>query len=110
MIVPYASSSKFPKSKRIENKIMPPAPIDKDLYEMEPEEKAKVAQTPGSLQETLEALKNDHEFLLKGDVFTQDLIDTYIEYKMTNEVKPMALRRACIPFLSPRISAPFLCS
>ncbi len=76
----------------IENKIMPPAPIDKDLYEMEPEEKAKVAQTPGSLQETLEALKNDHEFLLKGDVFTQDLIDTYIEYKMTNEVKPMALR------------------
>jgi glutamine synthetase len=76
----------------IENKIEPPAPLDKDLYELEGEEKAKIASVPGSLSEVLKALEADHEFLLKGDVFTQDLIDTWIEYKWTREVEPVALR------------------
>ncbi len=76
----------------IQNKIMPPAPVDKDLYEMEPEEKKDIAQTPGTLEESLNALAADHEFLLKGDVFTKDLIDTYIDYKMTQEFKQVALR------------------
>ena len=76
----------------IENKIMPPAPIDKDLYEMEPAERRGIAQTPGSLEESLAALAADHEFLLKGDVFTKDLIDTYIEYKTVQELKQVALR------------------
>jgi len=76
----------------IENKIMPPTPVDKDLYEMEPHEKADIAQTPGTLEESLNALAADHEFLLKGGVFTKDLIDTYIDYKMTQEFKQVALR------------------
>jgi glutamine synthetase len=76
----------------IENKIEPPPPLDKDLYELEGEEKAKIASVPGSLPEVLKALEADHQFLLKGDVFTQDLIDTWIEYKWTREVEPVALR------------------
>lgn len=69
----------------IQNKIEPPKPMDKDLYELPPAEKKGIAQTPGSLRLTLEALKNDHDFLLKGDVFTKDLIETYIDYKLTAE-------------------------
>ncbi len=76
----------------IENKIMPPAPVDKDLYEMEPEEKHDIQQTPGTLEEALAALAADHEFLIKGDVFTKDMIETYIEYKIANEFKQVALR------------------
>ncbi len=76
----------------IENKIMPPPPVDKDLYEMEPEEKHDIQQTPGTLDEALAALAADHEFLLKGDVFTKDMIETYIEYKLANESKQVALR------------------
>jgi glutamine synthetase len=76
----------------IQNKIEPPAPLDKDLYELEDEEKAKIASVPGSLAEVLKALEGDHEFLLKGDVFTKDLIDTWIDYKWTREVEPVALR------------------
>jgi glutamine synthetase len=76
----------------IENKIVPPAPIDKDLYEMEPEERKGIAQTPGSLEESLRALEEDHEFLLKGGVFSKDLIETYIDYKTTQEFKQVALR------------------
>jgi glutamine synthetase len=76
----------------IENKIMPPAPVDKDLYEMEPEEKKDIAQTPGSLLESLNALQADHEFLLKGGVFGADLIETYIEYKHKSEYDQVALR------------------
>ena len=59
---------------------------------MSPAELAEIPSTPGSLQESLEALRDDHAFLLKGDVFSQDLIDTWIEYKMENEVKALALR------------------
>lgn len=76
----------------IQNRIEPPAPQDKDLYELPPEEKAGIAQTPGSLRAVLEALKADHQWLLKGDVFTKDLIDTYIAYKMKNEVEAVDLR------------------
>ncbi|HLH78914.1 MAG TPA: type I glutamate--ammonia ligase, partial [Chthonomonas sp.] len=76
----------------IENKIQPPAPIDKDLYELEPEERHGIAQTPGSLAESLQALEEDHEYLLKGGVFDQDLIETYIEYKRKQEIEQIALR------------------
>jgi glutamine synthetase len=76
----------------IQNKIVPPAPIDKDLYEMEPAERKGIAQTPGSLEESLAALQADHEYLLKGGVFTKDLIDTWIDYKYNQEFKQLALR------------------
>jgi glutamine synthetase len=74
------------------NKTDPGDPLDKDLYDLEPEELAKVPTTPGSLAAALDSLKADHEFLLKGDVFTQDVIDTWINYKMEAEVKALALR------------------
>ena len=76
----------------IEKKLNPPSPIDKDLYELEPEEKAKVKSTPGSLQEVLHALENDHQFPLKGGVFTEDLIETWLEYKHKKELDPVQLR------------------
>src|SRR5262249_41029996 len=76
----------------IEQKMVPPAPIDKDLYELEAEEKAGIAQTPGSLEESLGALEADHEFLLKGGVFSEDLLETYLEYKVSQEYKQVALR------------------
>ena len=76
----------------IQNKIHPGEPMDKDLYDLEPEELAKVPQTPGSLREVLNALEADHKYLLMGDVFTPDVIETWIEYKMTNEVQAIDLR------------------
>ena len=76
----------------IENKVEPPEPLDKDLYELEGHEKARIASVPGSLGEVLKALEADHAFLLEGGVFTQDVIDTWIDYKMTREVEPVALR------------------
>jgi glutamine synthetase len=76
----------------IQNKTDPGEPLDKDIYDLPPEELAKVEQTPGSLREALNALAEDHEFLLKGDVFTTDVIETWIDYKMTNEVQALALR------------------
>lgn len=74
------------------NRIDPGDPLDKDIYDMEPEELVNVPSTPGSLGEALEHLKNDHEYLLKGDVFTEDVIETWIKYKIDKEVKPMALQ------------------
>src|SRR5437899_2063994 len=76
----------------IRNKIEPPKPIDKDLYELEPEEAAKVKSMPGSLDQALDALEKDHEFLLRGDVFTKDVIETWLEYKRKKEVDAMRLR------------------
>jgi glutamine synthetase len=76
----------------IENRIEPPAPIDKDLYELEPEEKAKIKSTPGSLEEVIDALENDYEYLLKGDVFTKDLIKMWIDYKRKREIDVVRLR------------------
>ena len=76
----------------IANKIDPGSPLDKDLYDLEPVEAARIPQTPGSLEEALNALKEDHEFLLKGQVFTPDVIQTWIEYKIENEVDALRLR------------------
>jgi len=76
----------------IKNKIDPGEPIDKDIYELEPEEKAKIKSTPGSLGEVLEALKKDHDYLLAGDVFTEELLETWINYKKKNEMDAIALR------------------
>jgi glutamine synthetase len=76
----------------IRNKIEPPPPADMDLYELEPEEAAKIQSVPGSLYEVLDALEADHEFLLVGDVFTQDVIDTWLEYKRTREADEVNLR------------------
>ncbi|MBI4299280.1 MAG: type I glutamate--ammonia ligase [Chloroflexi bacterium] len=74
------------------NKIDPGEPMDKDIYELPPEEAAKVRQVPGSLQETLDALERDHDFLLRGGVFTPDVIEAWIDYKRKNEVDPVRLR------------------
>ena len=76
----------------IQNKIMPPAPMDKDLYDLPPEDLAKVAKAPGSLEEVLDALEKDHDYLLKGDVFTRDVIDVWIEYKRKKELDAIRLR------------------
>lgn len=74
------------------NKIDPGEPLDKDIYGMSPEELAEVPSTPGSLEEALDALENDYEFLLKGDVFTSDVIETWVNYKRVNEVDAVRLR------------------
>ncbi|MCZ6632142.1 MAG: type I glutamate--ammonia ligase [bacterium] len=76
----------------IQNKIDPGSPLDKNLYDLEPEEAASIPQTPGSLDDALEALEADHEFLLKGDVFTEDVIETWIDYKRTQEIDAINLR------------------
>jgi len=76
----------------IQNKIEPPTPVDRDLYDLPPEELAAVPQVPGSLDEALNALETDHDFLLTGGVFTQDVIDTWIAYKRENEIDAMRLR------------------
>ena len=76
----------------IQNKIDPGDPLDKDLYDLEPEEMAKIPSTVGSLEDALAALKEDHAYLLNGDVFTEDVIETWIEYKMENEVGELQLR------------------
>lgn len=76
----------------IQNKIHPGQPLDKDIYDLPPEELKEIPKTPGSLEEALIALQNDHEFLLRGDVFTSDVIDTWIWYKTENEVEAVKLR------------------
>ena len=73
----------------IRNRIEPPEPVDKDLYELPPAEYADIQKLPASLEEALQALRDDSDFLTEGDVFTQDLIDTWIEYKTENEIAPM---------------------
>ncbi|KAA1416976.1 type I glutamate--ammonia ligase [Nocardioides humilatus] len=76
----------------IQNKTEPAAPIDKDIYELPPDEMAEIAQVPTSLGAVLEALEADHEFLTVGNVFTPDLIDTWIDYKREHEIAPVQLR------------------
>ncbi|MEI8357669.1 MAG: type I glutamate--ammonia ligase [Deltaproteobacteria bacterium] len=76
----------------IARKLDPKKPLDKDIYSLTPEELKDVPSMPASLEESLSNLKKDHEFLLKGDVFTEDVIETWIDYKMSNEVSPMRLR------------------
>ncbi|QCR19381.1 type I glutamate--ammonia ligase [Agrococcus sp. SGAir0287] len=76
----------------IKNRIEPHEPVDKDLYELPPEEAKSIPQVPGSLEEALVALENDHQFLIEGNVFTEDLIETWIDYKRTQEILPTAQR------------------
>lgn len=76
----------------IRNRIEPPEPIDKDLYELPPEEHSQIKQLPVSLEESLKALEADFEFLTEGDVFPEDLIKTWIAYKREHEVEPFRLR------------------
>ncbi len=76
----------------IENRIDPGEPLDKDIYELSPAELSKVPSVPASLEGALEALENDHEFLTKGDVFTQDALDVWIDYKRSVEVDGVRLR------------------
>jgi glutamine synthetase len=76
----------------IQNRIDPGEPLDRDIYEMTAEELAGTRKTPARLEEALEALRRDHEFLLQGGVFTQDLIDAWIDYKLEQEVDPLRLR------------------
>ncbi|WP_066526722.1 type I glutamate--ammonia ligase [Corynebacterium bouchesdurhonense] len=76
----------------IKNRIEPHAPVDKDLYELPPEEAKEIPQAPTSLEASLAALEADHDFLTEGDVFTDDLIETYVRLKVTEEIAPARLR------------------
>jgi glutamine synthetase len=76
----------------IKNRIDPGCPADFDLYEADAETLAGIKSTPGSLDEVLCALERDHDFLLEGDVFSRDLIETWIDYKRENEIAPVNLR------------------
>ena len=76
----------------VQNKIDPGDPLDKDIYALSPEELADVPTAPGSLEESLRALEDDHEFLMKGDVFTRDVIEMWLSYKQENEVDELRLR------------------
>jgi glutamine synthetase len=76
----------------IKNKIEPAAPIDKDIYELPPDEMADIDQVPTSLGAVLDNLEADHDFLTAGNVFTPDLIETWIDYKRTSEILPIQLR------------------
>ncbi len=76
----------------IRNRLDPGDPLDEDIYELPPEERARIRQVPGSLAEALDALEQDHAFLLEGDVFTPDVVETWIELKRTREVDAIRLR------------------
>jgi glutamine synthetase len=76
----------------IKNKMEPPAPIDKDLYELPPEEAKEIPQVPSSLSAVIDRLEEDHDYLLEGGVFTPDLIETWISLKRENEIDPLRLR------------------
>ena len=70
----------------MQNKIDPGDPLDRDIYGMSPEELADVPTCPASLEESMNALEEDHEFLMKGDVFSKDLIETWLDWKRSNEI------------------------
>jgi glutamine synthetase len=76
----------------INNRIDPGSPIDKNLYDLPPAEAKEVKSTPGSLDQALDALESDHKFLLRGDVFTADVIETWLDYKRKKEVDAIRLR------------------
>jgi glutamine synthetase len=76
----------------VQTRINPGDPIDKNLYDLPPVERAKIRSTPGSLDEALDALAADHHFLLKGDVFTKDAVEIYINYKRAREINEIRLR------------------
>jgi glutamine synthetase len=81
------------------NKIDPGEPLDKDFYDLSPEELKRVPSMPSSLEEALYCLEEDHHFLLKGDVFTEELIETYISYKSKHEAEAVRLRPHPYEFL-----------
>ncbi|HEY3248454.1 MAG TPA: type I glutamate--ammonia ligase, partial [bacterium] len=76
----------------IKRRLDPGDPMDVDLYELSPDEAAKIRQLPGSLEESLAALEHDHAFLLEGDVFTPDLIETWLAYKRSREIDVVRMR------------------
>jgi glutamine synthetase len=76
----------------VKNKIEPPDPVDKDLYDLPPEDLARVPQVPGSLDAALNALEADHDFMLEGGVFTPDVVEHWVDYKRTREVAEISLR------------------
>ena len=76
----------------VQNRIEPPDPVDKDLYDLPPEELAQVPQVPASLDEALNALEADQDYLLAGGVFTPDLIETWLAYKRLREIDEVRLR------------------
>jgi len=76
----------------VRNRIEPPDPVDKDLYDLPPEELGQVPQVPGSLDAALDALESDNDYLRAGGVFTDDLIETWVEYKRIREIDEVRLR------------------
>jgi glutamine synthetase len=76
----------------IQSKISPGPPLDKDIYDLQPDELKEIPRVPRSLEESLQALRNDHDFLLRGDVFTEDVIDTWIWFKTEHEVEAVRQR------------------
>jgi glutamine synthetase len=76
----------------IQNKTSPGEPLDRDIYEMTPEELARYPKTPATLDEAIEALEADHAFLTAGGVFTDDLVEAWITWKREEELVPLALR------------------
>ncbi len=82
----------------IERQLDPGAPMDKDIYALPPEELGKIPSAPGSLDEALEALADDHAFLMRGEVFTPDVIETWVDYKFENEIVPTRLRPTPLEF------------
>jgi glutamine synthetase len=82
----------------IENRIDPGDPLDKDIYGLSPEELKDVPKMPGSLEEALDCLKKDNEFLYKGDVFTPDVIEAWIDTKVEKELNPVRLRPSPMEF------------
>jgi glutamine synthetase len=76
----------------IQNRTDPGEPLDKDIYDLAPEELKNVPSLPGSLEESLAALEADHEFLLKGEVFTRQLVERWISYKREKEIQPLRMR------------------
>jgi glutamine synthetase len=76
----------------IRNKIESPTPVDKDLYELPPEEAADITQAPTGLASVIDQLEQDHEYLTEGGVFTDDLIETWITLKRGSEIAPLSIR------------------
>ena len=81
------------------NKIHPGDPMDKNIYDLPPEVLKDIPTTPGSLEDALKALENDYDFLLKGDVFTEDVIEIWIDYKIENEINPIKLQPTPLEFI-----------
>ena len=99
LVCGYRANRKDTTFKRIQSRIDPGQPIDKNLYDLPPAERVNVPSTPGSLDEALDALKADQQFLLKGEVFTRDVVETYISYKRSREIDEIRLRPHPYEFL-----------